>query len=222
MIKLHHVSKYFSIGDGQLAALHDITKTIQTGEYLTIIGPSGSGKSTLMYIMGLLDKPSQGQVLIRDKDTSTLSDDELSTLRNESVGFVFQQFNLINKLTVLENIILPAIYSRKSLAFNPMSKARELISRFGLDGKEQSYPNTLSGGQQQRVAIARALIMNPELILADEPTGNLDSKTGEAIMSLIQELNIREKVTVVVITHDPKIAKKSKRRVHIVDGKLRA
>ena len=142
-----------------------------------------------MHIIGLLDQPSSGQIRINNKDVSKLNDDQLSSLRNEFVGFVFQQFNLINKLSVMENILIPTIYARTKLAHDPLEKARYLIKRFGLEGKENSFPNRISGGQQQRVAIARALIMNPKLILADEPTGNLDTKTGAEILKLLHELH---------------------------------
>lgn len=221
MIKLSHVYKEYKLDEEIVfTALKDVSLNIKEGEFTSIAGPSGSGKSTLMHIIGLLDKPSRGSVSIMKKDTSRFSDDELSTLRNEFVGFVFQQFNLINKLTVEENIILPTIYSRKALDFNPRERARYLMKRFDIDSKAGSYPNKISGGQQQRVAITRALIMNPKLILADEPTGNIDSKTGDEIMKLLKELNQREKITVVIVTHEADIAAKTRRRIRIVDGRI--
>ncbi len=221
MINLKHVYKEFQLDEDILyTALSDATVTIKEGEFSAIVGPSGSGKSTLMHIIGLLDTPSRGKILIQGKDTSTLSDDEISTLRNEFVGFVFQQFNLINKLSTLENVLLPTIYSRKKLSYDPVEKALYLLNRFGLSEKAKSYPNKLSGGQQQRVAIARALIMEPKLILADEPTGNLDTKTGDGIMKLLRELNKEEGITIIIVTHEPDIASRAKRQIRIVDGKI--
>lgn len=202
------------------SALKNIDLEIKQGEFTSIIGPSGSGKSTLMHIIGLLDQPTSGSIFIEGKDVSKLNDDELSSLRNTFVGFVFQQFNLINKLTVLENILIPTIYTRSVLPYDPVEKARYLLKRFGLETKEKSFPNKISGGQQQRVAIARALIMNPQLILADEPTGNLDTKSGAEILKLLHELHDNEKITVVIVTHDPNIAEHTKRKIEIRDGEI--
>jgi len=221
MIKISHVNKQYILdADNIFYALTNVNVEIKDKEFVSIMGQSGSGKSTLMHIIGLLDRPTSGQVIVNDQDISKLNDDEISQLRNDFVGFVFQQFNLINKLTVLENVMLPSIYSRKKLAFDPQKKAFELLKRFGLEEKIKSYPNKLSGGQQQRVAIARALIMNPKLILADEPTGNLDSKSGEVVLSLIRDLNHKEKITVVVVTHDMNVAKQANRIIRIKDGKI--
>jgi len=221
MISLTNINKEYKLDrDVIFHALKNITLTIKEGEFVAIVGPSGSGKSTLMHIIGLLDNPSSGTISFGDQQISKVTDDALSTLRSEIVGFVFQQFNLINKLTILENILLPTVYARKKLDFDPEEKARYLIKRFGLEGKERSYPNKISGGQQQRVAIARALIMNPKFILADEPTGNLDTKTGEEIMKLLTELNQHEKITVVLVTHDPAIALRARRTIKIRDGEI--
>ncbi len=221
MLTLQNVWKEYVLDqDTKFTALKNINFTIKSGEFVSIIGPSGSGKSTLMHLIGFLDKPTRGKIILEDKDVSRLDDNQTSTLRNEFVGFVFQQFNLINKLTILENIVLPTIYSRKKLNFNPAEKALNLMTQFGIIGKENSYPNKISGGQQQRVAIARALIMEPKFILADEPTGNLDTKSGEGIIKLLTELNKKEKITIIVVTHDPNIATKTKRVIKIVDGEI--
>lgn len=221
MITLKNIWKTYQIDkEIQFNALKNVSLSIKEKEFVSLIGPSGSGKSTLMHIIGLLDKPTKGQVFIKNQEISKLTDNQISKLRNRFVGFVFQQFNLINKLTVLENILLPTIYCREKLEFDEEKKARELIKKFNLQGKENSYPNKLSGGQQQRVAIARALIMKPDLILADEPTGNLDTKNGQIILSLLEKLNKEEKITVVIVTHDPQIAQRAKRVIKIKDGQI--
>ena len=221
IVRIEHVEKTYELDDTlKFTALSDVSLTLHKGEFSALIGPSGSGKSTLMHIIGLLDKPTKGKIFINEKDISYLSDNELSTLRNEYVGFVFQQFNLINKLTVLENIILPTVYARKQLAYDPVKKAHEIMEQFGIAEKANSYPNRISGGQQQRVAIARSLIMLPSLILADEPTGNLDTKTGNEIMKLLKQLNEKENITVLIVTHEHNVAEKTKRKIHIVDGKI--
>ena len=221
MIKLSHVSKKYAIdGETIFTALEDVSLTIKDGEFVSIVGPSGSGKSTLMHIIGLLDKPTQGDVLINDKNIQSISDDELSHLRQVVVGFVFQQFNLINKLTILENVMMPAIYARTTLTFDPKVRALALLTQLGIESKANSYPNKISGGQQQRVAIARALMMKPQLILADEPTGNLDSKTGQEILTLLTNLNKTEHITLVVVTHDDAVAKRARRQIKIRDGQV--
>jgi len=221
MIRLENVSKSYKIDEETtFFALKDATLEIKEKEFISIIGPSGSGKSTLMHLIGLLDKPSKGEIIIQNKKISRLNDDQISTLRNEFVGFVFQQFNLIPKLTVLENILLPTVYARKKLNYDPTDKAVDLLKKFGLHEKRNSYPNKISGGQQQRVAILRALIMEPKLILADEPTGNLDSKTGKGIMELLKFLNENEKLTIAVVTHEVDIASYGKRIVNVRDGKI--
>lgn len=221
MIKLVDVSKEYVIdSEYTFYALKKASLEIKEKEFVSIMGPSGSGKSTLMHIVGLLDKPTTGKVYITGKEISKIADDELSTLRNEFVGFVFQQFNLINKLTVLENVMLPTIYCRKDLDFDPRERAISILNGFGLGEKLNSRPNKLSGGQQQRVAISRALIMKPKLILADEPTGNLDSKTGHEIMMLLEKLNKEEKITIVLVTHESDIAAYAKRVIKIRDGQV--
>lgn len=220
MINISHVSKTYELDDGIFTALNNVSLNIKKGEYASILGPSGSGKSTLMHIIGLLDNPTKGTVSIDSVQVEKLTDYELSKLRNRFIGFVFQQFNLINKLTVLENIMMPTIYAKEKLDFKPYERAQELLKKFGIETKMNSYPNKLSGGQQQRVAIARALIMNPKLILADEPTGNLDTKNGKIIMELLTNLNKQDGITIVIVTHDIEIAKQTKRQIVIRDGKI--
>lgn len=221
MIKLVDVSKKYIIDkEYTFYALKKVSLEIKEREFVSIMGHSGSGKSTLMHIIGLLDKPTTGKVYVNNTEISKIKDDDLSKLRNEFVGFVFQQFNLINKLTVLENVMLPSIYNRKELPFDPKERASSILTDFGLGTKLSSYPNKLSGGQQQRVAVARALMMKPKLILADEPTGNLDSKTGHEIMSLLEKLNKEEKITIVLVTHETDIAAFARRTIKIRDGEI--
>lgn len=221
MIQLHNIWKEYQINKEEtFIALKGVDVEIKEGEFTAITGPSGSGKSTLMHIIGLLDKPTRGEIIINKKNILEMDDNELSTFRSEFVGFVFQQFNLINKLTVLENVMLPTIYARKKLDYDPEERALYLLERFGIKEKKDSYPNKISGGQQQRVAIARSLIMNPMLILADEPTGNLDTKTGNEIMKLLAELNKNEKRTIIVVTHEMDIAEKTRRIIQVRDGEV--
>jgi len=221
MIKLEKIVKSYKIDEETIFySLKESTLEIKDREFVSIIGPSGSGKSTLMHLIGLLDKPTSGEIIVQGRKVSSLNDDQLSSLRNEFIGFVFQQFNLIPKLTVLENILLPTFYARKKLEYDPREKALGLIKRFGIQGKENSYPNKISGGQQQRVAILRALIMEPKMILADEPTGNLDSKTGTEIMELLKTLNEEEKITIAIVTHEADIAKYGRRIIHVKDGRV--
>lgn len=219
-LELHNVSKVYNLEDGEFYALRDVSVHIKQGEYVGILGSSGSGKSTLMHIVGLLDKPTIGTVTIFGKDVSSVTDKQLSLLRNEYIGFVFQQFNLINKLTVMENILLPTVYARHKLDFDPIKRCEDLMKRFGIWERKDFFPNKISGGQQQRVAITRALIMNPKLILADEPTGNLDTKTGNEILDLIEGLNRDLKVTVVIVTHEHDVAARTKRKIYVKDGQL--
>ncbi|MDZ4228105.1 MAG: ABC transporter ATP-binding protein [Candidatus Levybacteria bacterium] len=220
MIELIDVCKDYLVGNEKTRILRDISLVIKDKEFVAIQGTSGSGKSTLMHIMGFLDIPTSGKILLDGKDVSRLSDDSLSKVRSEHIGFIFQQFNLINNLTVLENVMLPAIYSRNKAAFDYKKKAEELLTRFGIYERRNYLPNKISGGQQQRVAIARALIMSPKIVFADEPTGNLDSRNGAEIIKLLGELNRDFGVTIVIVTHEESIARKTNRQLFIKDGVL--
>ena len=218
MLDLKNIKKYFTMGDEQIKALDDISLSVEKGEYLSIIGPSGSGKSTLMNIVGLLDIPDSGEYLLDGVNIKEMSDGSLAKLRNQKIGFVFQNFNLLTKLTAWENVQVPLIYAGMS-AKESKKVAYEYLEKVGLKGRENHLPKQLSGGQQQRVAIARALANKPEIILADEPTGALDSKTGTEIKKLLKDLNA-EGQTIVLITHDNSMAEEAKRIVRIADGKL--
>ncbi len=202
--------------EGKVKALRGVSLKIKKGESLAILGPSGSGKSTLMHILGCLDKPTRGKVLIKGKDTSKLESKELAKIRGETIGFVFQFFYLVPFMTALENVMLPMVFRGKE----NKEKAQELLELVGLKEKMHFLPNQLSGGQRQRVAIARALANDPEIILADEPTGNLDTKTGEEIIKLLVSLNKNYGKTLIVVTHDKALARKMKRVIHIRDGKI--
>src|SRR4030043_2175534 len=218
MIKLQQVCKSYFLGDEEVKAVCDVNLEIKDKEYISILGSSGSGKSTLMYLIGLLEHPTKGEIFLDGKDISKLNDDQLSKIRNRNVGFVFQQFNLINKYSVIENILLPTKYAKERIDFDPNTRAEELLKKFGIWERRNFFPNKISGGQQQRVAIARALIMKPKIILADEPTGNLDTKTGDEILELLEELNRDFGVTVVLVTHEKEVAARTKRKIYIRGG----
>ena len=216
MILLESVSKTYEMGEGVVRALDHVDLQVDQGDFLAIVGPSGSGKSTLMNILGLLDVPDEGRYLLDGMDVGALSDNRLASIRNEKIGFVFQSFNLLGKLTALENVKLPLSYAGVRLK-EADARASKQLSLVGLEGREHHLPNQLSGGQQQRVAIARALVCEPEIILADEPTGALDSRTGVEIMELFKSLHA-EGQTVILITHNQELADEAQRVVRIADG----
>lgn len=218
MIQLEKIVKNFALGEVIVPVLRGIDLTIVRGEYTAIMGASGSGKSTLMNIIGCLERPSSGRYFFDAQDITQLSDDELADIRNYQIGFIFQQFNLLTRLSALENVMLPMVYAGYSKAERRV-RAEEILSQVGLADRMTNRPNQLSGGQQQRVAIARALVNQPELLLADEPTGALDSKTGEEVMTLMTDLN-SQGITILVVTHDPDVALKAQRIVRIQDGKV--
>jgi len=219
MIKLKGINKYYTSGEEKLHALKNIDLEVNKGEFLAIMGPSGSGKSTMIKILGLLDKEFEGSYFLDDREVKTLNDDLLSNLRNEKIGFVFQDFNLIDRLTIKENIELPMLYMGKGIK-ETKDRVRELLEKVKLQDKIDKYPKQLSGGQQQRISIIRSLVNNPDIIIADEPTGALDSKTSEEIISIFKTLN-EEGITIILITHDINVAKKAKRIVKIFDGQLK-
>lgn len=218
VIKIENVNKTYHMGDETLHVLNDITLTVQKGDFISIVGPSGSGKSTFMNFIGCLDKVDSGTYILDGFDVLTLSDNKLSEIRNKKIGFIFQQFNLLPKLSALENVELPLIYSGIS-SKERLTRARNALEKVGLKERANHLPTQLSGGQQQRVAIARAICTNPEILLCDEPTGALDTKTSKDIMNLIKSLN-EEGRTIVMITHDMEVAKKAKRIIRIKDGVL--
>lgn len=219
MIELRKISKLYQLGDQTIKALDDVDLTIRDGEYIAIIGPSGSGKSTLMNVLGCLDNPTSGQYFLNGRDVSKLRDDQLADARNKNIGFVFQRFNLMGRMSAMRNVEMPARYGGLD-AGQRHHNALAALSAVGLADRVNHKPVELSGGQQQRVAIARALINDPAIILADEPTGNLDSKSGAEIMAIFQHLNEDRGITIVFVTHEPDIAEHTKRIVRIMDGQV--
>lgn len=218
MIKIENVSKSFTLGNEKIYALDKINFEVKKGEFISIIGPSGSGKSTLMNIIGLLDVPDSGKYYLDNNDISKLSDNELATFRSKSIGFVFQNFNLLPKLTALDNVMVPLLYQGYKNE-EASEKAKEALNKLGLSHRYKHLPSQLSGSQMQRVAIARAIVSNPKIILADEPTGAVDSKTGEDIIKIFEDLN-KNGETIILITHDMKVASHAKRIMRISDGKI--
>lgn len=218
LLRISHISKEYRMDGVTFNALHDISFSIRQGEFVAIMGPSGSGKSTLMHIIGCLDKPTSGSIMIEKHDVSRASEKELAKIRNSHIGFVFQQFNLLRRTSAIANVELPLIYAHIP-APERKKRALELLNEVGLSQKTGNFPSQLSGGQQQRVAIARALVNNPSIILADEPTGNLDSKSGADIMALFENLHTKGG-TIVLVTHDEHVANHAKRIIRIEDGQV--
>lgn len=221
IIQTSDVRKVYGMGEVSVAALDGVSIKIQEGEFVAIMGPSGSGKSTLMNILGCLDRPTDGRYILDDDDVSDLDKTELAAIRSRQIGFIFQSYNLLSRTTALDNVKLPLIYNRENKV-SPEERveiARRKLEAVGLGDRAQHQPHELSGGQQQRVAIARALVNDPVLILADEPTGNLDSRSGEEIMNLLHELH-EDGRTIVMVTHDHEIAEHTQRTIHLRDGKV--
>jgi putative ABC transport system ATP-binding protein len=220
VIEVHDVTKVYKMGEVEVRALAGVTFTIERGEVVAIMGPSGSGKSTLMNMLGCLDRPTSGEYYLDGELVSSLTDDQLATIRNRKVGFVFQSFNLLSRVSSLANVELPLRYA--GLRDGRREKARAALEAVGLGDRVTHRPTELSGGQQQRVAVARAIINNPSIIMADEPTGNLDSKVGQEIMDLLLSLNRERGTTLIIVTHDPTIAAQTQRVIRLRDGLLEA
>ncbi len=218
LLSLDNVSKLYKMGETVVTALDGVSFNVERGEFLSIMGPSGSGKSTCMNLIGCLDKPTSGEILINGKKVSLMNQNQLAEIRNRTIGFVFQQYNLLPNLTVIENVMLPLRYQGVPVA-ERRKRAEKVLDRMGLSDRLNHKPSELSGGQKQRTAIARATVTDPALILADEPTGALDSHTGESVMDLFNEIN-REGTTIIVVTHDEKIGRSLPRTIRILDGKI--
>lgn len=221
VISISDLWKIFTVGESEVQALRGISFSVEQGEFLSIMGPSGSGKSTCMNMIGCLDRPTKGEIVINGKSTADMNENELAHLRNETVGFVFQQYHLLPTMTVLENVMLPLRY--QGLGFEERRKrAEQVLERVGLTDRLGHRPNELSGGQKQRVAIARATVTQPKIVLADEPTGALDSATGHAVLELFHEINEKEKTTIIIVTHDSEIGESCPRCIHILDGQIKS
>lgn len=219
LIEVRELRKVYRLGDIEVNALMDVSATIAKGEFVAIMGPSGSGKSTFMNVLGCLDQPTSGQYLLEGIDVGKLNRDELAGIRNKKIGFVFQGFNLLSRTSAIENVEIPLLYDGRH-AKERRERALAALKSVGLEGREHHHPNQLSGGQQQRVAIARALVNDAPIILADEPTGNLDTKTSIEIMELLVKLNTESNITVTLVTHEPDIATYSRRQIKFLDGRI--
>ncbi len=219
VVSLVDVVKTYIMGDNEVRALRGVSFDIEQGEFVSIMGPSGSGKSTCMNMIGCLDRPTSGIVKINGRETAKMNEKELSVLRNQTIGFVFQQYHLISSMNVIENVMLPLKYQKvdKSLRYE---RAEEVLEEVGLTERIHHKPNELSGGQKQRVAIARAMITKPKILLADEPTGALDSETGKQVMEMFRKINGEQNTTVIIVTHDPRIGESTKRCIRILDGQI--
>jgi putative ABC transport system ATP-binding protein len=218
MIALDHIHRIFQVGDQQVHALRDISLQVSGGEYLSLMGPSGSGKSTLLNILGLLDRPSSGRYLLEDRDVTALTDEQQAHVRRERIGFVFQFFHLVPRLTAQENIELPMVLGGVPAA-ERTARAQSLLESYGLADRAHHRPEQLSGGQRQRVAIARATVMRPAMVLADEPTGNLDRASGKEVVKILEDLH-EGGVTLIVVTHDPELGRRAHRRLRLIDGAI--
>jgi putative ABC transport system ATP-binding protein len=218
VLKIENVSKSYQLGKLEVPVLHDINLEVQEGEFAAVMGPSGSGKSTLMNLIGCLDRPSSGKIILGDRDTSLLSDIELARIRGKKLGFIFQTFNLISRLSALKNVEMPMVYQNIPRQLR-LKRARKLLELLGLSDRADHRPTELSGGQRQRVAIARALVNDPEILLADEPTGNLDSKTGQEIIEIFNKLH-SEGRTILMVTHDLGLAQNCGRIIRLKDGRI--
>lgn len=221
IIETHNLRQVYGMGDAQVAALDGVSISVNAGEFVAIMGPSGSGKTTLMNILGCLSRPTSGEYILDNEDVSVLDKVELAAIRNKKIGYIFQSYNLLARTTALQNVILPLQYDRDTERSNAerIAQAMKMLEKVGLADRVNHEPQELSGGQQQRVAIARALVNDPVLIMADEPTGNLDSKSGAEIMDLLHDLH-EQGATIVMVTHNPETAKHTERTIHLLDGKL--
>jgi putative ABC transport system ATP-binding protein len=220
LIELRNLSKIYDLGEVQVTALKGVTLDIQQGEFVALIGPSGSGKSTLMNTVGCLDRPTTGSYRLAGEEVAGLNPEQLARVRNRQIGFIFQNFNLLSRTTALENVEVPLLYNPSCARRQRKKRATELLKRVGLGNRLDHKPNQLSGGQQQRVAIARALVNSPTILLCDEPTGNLDTRTSREIMAFFRELNESEGLTVILVTHDLEVAQRARRALILIDGEV--